>query len=224
MFKNGTIIWDWNGTLLNDVDICLDCINNLLINRGQKSLTIDKYREIFTFPVQDYYVKAGFDFTHEPFDKIAMEFIDLYQKKLPGAAIFQDVEHVLKYFRENNFRQFMVSAMEHQLLIRTVRERNIFDFFEIVSGIEDHFAVSKLENARNIINRLKIDPDTTWLVGDTCHDFEVASELGIHCVLVANGHQSHERITQSGCVVVKQLHEVMAHFKLNQFELQKSKN
>jgi phosphoglycolate phosphatase len=223
MFKNGTIIWDWNGTLLNDVDICLYCINNLLNKRGHNSLSRDKYREIFTFPVQDYYVKAGFDFTHEPFDEIAMEFINLYQEKLPGATIFQDVQPVLEYFRDKNFRQVMVSAMEHQSLLKSVKERNILDFFEVVSGIEDHFAVSKMDNARNIINRLDIDPETTWLIGDTCHDFEVASELGIQCILVAIGHQSHARISLSGCLVFRQLIDLIGHFKLNHFEFQNSK-
>ena len=65
-----TIIWDWNGTLLDDVDICIDIINELLSIRNQQPLTRSRYREIFTFPVKDYYSKAGFDFTQEPFDKI----------------------------------------------------------------------------------------------------------------------------------------------------------
>ncbi|MCK4288095.1 MAG: HAD hydrolase-like protein, partial [Bacteroidales bacterium] len=60
-----TIIWDWNGTLLNDIDICINSINILLEHRNIENLTKEIYKEIFTFPVKDYYSKAGFDFTKE---------------------------------------------------------------------------------------------------------------------------------------------------------------
>ena len=51
------IIWDWNGTLLNDVKLCADIMNNLLKTRSLPTITLEKYREIFTFPVKDYILK-----------------------------------------------------------------------------------------------------------------------------------------------------------------------
>ena len=63
------IIWDWNGTLLDDVDIVIDCMNSLLKKRNLPLLHVDKYKDIFTFPVKDYYSQLGFDFTTEPFEK-----------------------------------------------------------------------------------------------------------------------------------------------------------
>lgn len=51
MFKNiKHIIWDWNGTLFDDVDICVDNINWLLKKYNLPEITKEKYREIFTFP------------------------------------------------------------------------------------------------------------------------------------------------------------------------------
>jgi len=132
MSHNGTIIWDWNGTLLNDVDICLECINSLLAKRRHPELNREKYVQIFTFPVRDYYVKAGFDFTHESFDKIAIEFIQAYHQKLPDANIFPDVTGVLQTFQKNNFLQVIVSAMEHQSLVKSVEEKGIEEYFEII--------------------------------------------------------------------------------------------
>ena len=55
--KYDTIIWDWNGTLLNDVDMCINCMNQLLQPRNIALLDHKKYQEVFTFPVQDYYEK-----------------------------------------------------------------------------------------------------------------------------------------------------------------------
>ncbi|MBN2174905.1 MAG: HAD family hydrolase [Bacteroidales bacterium] len=215
------IIWDWNGTLLNDVDICLDCINHLLESRNHPKLIIEKYKQIFTFPVQDYYVKAGFDFSREPFDIIAMEFIDLYRQKLPLAKIFPETTEVLNVFKRNHYRQVMISAMEHNSLINSVKEKGLENYFDIISGIGDHFAVSKLENARNIIAQLGSEHNNTWMIGDTCHDFEVANDLGLNCLLVANGHQAYDRIKNSDCQVVEDLRETIRFFKLNHLEIKK---
>jgi phosphoglycolate phosphatase len=214
-----TIIWDWNGTLLNDVDICIDVINELLVSRNHMPLNRDRYREIFTFPVRDYYTKAGFDFSNEPFDKIAIEFIELYHKKLVKADIFQEVIAVLEAFKRNNFRQFLVSAMEHDSLVKSVKDKGIYDFFDNISGIHNHFAESKVDMAKKFVKELTIHKYQCCLIGDTIHDYEVANELGIRCLQVANGHQSFERLNTTGCRVVTDLGETLPYFKINHFDL-----
>ena len=62
-----TIIWDWNGTLLDDLDLSLESVNILLEERNLPALSVEKYKDIFCFPIVDYYVKAGFDFEKEAF-------------------------------------------------------------------------------------------------------------------------------------------------------------
>lgn len=57
------ILWDWNGTLLDDVQLCVDALNRLLARYGYpQRYDRDQYRAIFGFPVQEYYARAGFDF------------------------------------------------------------------------------------------------------------------------------------------------------------------
>ena len=214
-----TIIWDWNGTLLNDVDICIDAINHLLVKRNHIPLKKNIYRDIFTFPVKDYYARAGFDFSDESFDKIAMEFIELYHKKLDDAEIFPEVINVLETFKRNRFRQFLVSAMEHDSLVKSVKDKGIYDFFDDISGIHNHFAESKLEMAKKFVNGLKIEKDQCCLIGDTIHDYEVACNLGIPCLQVAGGHQSYGRLASSGCQVVINLNDILSYFGINHNEI-----
>ncbi|MEZ5197914.1 MAG: HAD hydrolase-like protein [Bacteroidales bacterium] len=213
MNNSDTIIWDWNGTLLNDVDICLESINELLDSRNLKPLNKEEYRHIFTFPVRDYYVKAGFDFSKEPFDEVAVEFIDLYHEKLAGTGLFEEVIDVLEFFKQREFKQVMVSAMEHNSLLTSVAHLGIEKYFENINGIDDHFAESKITLARKIINDNFQNGSNITLIGDTLHDAEVAGDLGIDCILVARGHQSHERLLKSGCSVVKDLSEIIEMFK-----------
>jgi phosphoglycolate phosphatase len=62
------IIWDWNGTLLNDMVICIECMNTMLNKRSLPQLSSDHYREVFTFPVREYFLQIGFDFSTEDFE------------------------------------------------------------------------------------------------------------------------------------------------------------
>ena len=72
------IIWDWNGTLLDDCKVCVKSFNRSLKKRNRRPISLDKYRSIFTFPVIDAYKKVGFDFKKESFSKVSNEFVEFY--------------------------------------------------------------------------------------------------------------------------------------------------
>ena len=72
------IIWDWNGTLLDDRWLCVDSINLSLRKRNLPEINEQKYLDIFCFPVEKYYQKLGFDFEKEPFTVSGSEFISNY--------------------------------------------------------------------------------------------------------------------------------------------------
>ena len=72
------IIWDWNGTLLDDRWLCIEAINKTLSKRNMNTVTDNEYVELFCFPVKDYYKKLGFDFIREPFSSLGTDFVDYY--------------------------------------------------------------------------------------------------------------------------------------------------
>jgi phosphoglycolate phosphatase len=207
MQKN-TILWDWNGTLLNDVQMCVNCMNVLLQKRRLPLLTLEKYRNVFGFPVKDYYQKIGFDFSVEDFEIPAKEFMDLYHEFLPDTGLFPCAEEVLAFFQKQGFRQYIISAMEHDSLVKTLKARNIDAYFEAVSGINNIYAGGKTEMARRFLSQLGRDTGQMIFIGDTLHDLEVAEALEIDYLLVAAGHQSVKVLKAKTDRVVKRLSEV----------------
>ena len=203
-----TILWDWNGTLLDDTEICRQIVNGLLKKRGLAELSFHRYQDIFTFPVKDYYEEAGFDFSKEDFKVPADEFIQSYHQKIESAKLHDQAQQTLQYFKQNNYLQFIVSAMEHQTLVQNITERDIFDYFEHISGIDNHYAHSKTENAIQLISDHNIDPAEVCLIGDTIHDFEVAEKIQCKCILISAGHQSRERLKTTGSPVLNSLSEI----------------
>ena len=45
------VIWDWNGTLLDDAVATVKAVNSMLHNRKLGSITLKEYREHITYPV-----------------------------------------------------------------------------------------------------------------------------------------------------------------------------
>jgi len=204
-----TIIWDWNGTLLNDLDHCISTINVLLEKRNLPVLNHHRYKEVFSFPVKDYYQKIGFDFSKEDFAIPAREFIDLYDNGVNQCPLHQSAIDVISHFQKKGIRQFVLSAMKQNMLEITLKQNGIFDFFEGVAGLNDHYAVSKIERGKELIQKFKIDKKSAYIIGDTNHDYEVARELGTSCILIADGHQSEQRLRQTGATVIAALESLL---------------
>ena len=88
------ILWDWNGTLLDDMWLCVDVINVLLKKYNKPVLSLIDYQKHFDFPVKDYYERIGFDFKQTPFEIVGTEFINGYYKRWQECKLHKDVEFV----------------------------------------------------------------------------------------------------------------------------------
>ena len=104
------IIWDWNGTLLDDRWLCVEAINETLSKRNMNTITDDEYLEIFCFPVKDYYEKLGFDFNKEPFSVSGTEFVDYYNSKFHEPRLQTGVKEALKSVLDAGLTQSILSA------------------------------------------------------------------------------------------------------------------
>ncbi len=203
-------MWDWNGTLLNDTYYCVSTMNSLLADRGLPLLDTKKYREVFSFPVKEYYQTIGFDFSKEDFSIPAYQYIDLYIRGFNQCSLQESTVEVLNFFRAKGVRQFVLSAMEHGMLEETLKQKGILHFFEGIAGLTDHYAVSKVDQGKMMMKIFGIEQGKTLMIGDTVHDFEVADALGITCVLVADGHQSAERLHETGAKVIGNLRQLIS--------------
>ncbi|MFN2395121.1 MAG: HAD family hydrolase [Bacteroidales bacterium] len=205
-----TILWDWNGTLLDDMGLCIESMNRLLKQRKLPLLCSDRYLQVFTFPVKDYYSKLGFDFTREPFEIPAEEFIVHYTAGISHVSLFDDAVSVLEYFEKKGYRQYIISAMEHNALIQSVKERNILHLFHKIAGINDNLAFGKTTIAQQLIIREKIDVSRCIFIGDTLHDAEVARDINVKSLLISRGHQHHERLKKTGNPVLNSLSDIIS--------------
>ena len=203
-----TIIWDWNGTLLDDLDLSLESVNVLLKERNIPTLSIEKYKDIFGFPVVDYYVKAGFDFEKEAFEVPAKQYVKLYAAGASELKLFPDVVDTLTFFKENNYRQIVLSAMKDDNLKLMIHNAEISHFFDGIFGIKDNYAREKVSLGKQVVENLKLNPAECLMIGDTLHDAEVAEECGFNCILFSGGHVSKQRLETKEKKIINSLSEL----------------
>lgn len=202
------IIWDWNGTLLDDAWLCVDIMNGVLSRRGMPVITLQKYQELFNFPVIDYYVRLGFDFEKEPFEIVGTEFIDYYEERRHEVLLQKDVQTVLMAVRDAGLTQSLLSAYKQSTLDELVAYHQLSDYFLKIMGLDNHYAHSKVEIGKEWMNEMQYGNHEVLFVGDTVHDHEVAAAIGADCVLVPGGHQQREKLEACGVPVLSSLREV----------------
>jgi len=207
------IIWDWNGTLLNDAWLCREAVNVLLERRGMPLLSLERYQEIFDFPLPKYYAAAGFNFEVEPFDLVGSEFLEEYHRRLPECDLHQDIHETLDAAEAAGCRQALLSAYQHDALQRAMERYRLTHRFEWVWGVNGHHAEGKIARGQALFEEMRCPADTTLLIGDTGHDAEVARAMGVECVLLARGNQARHRLLAHGVKVFDDLHSLRKHLE-----------
>ena len=179
-----------------------------------KMISLEKYREIFTFPVKDYYLELGFDLEKEPFEISGLEFIKAYEKRKYDARLYPEVFFLLNELSKRGISHSILSAQHQALLNDLTQFYNIHDYFISIIGLDNHFAKSKIENGIEWMSRTNLNHQEILMIGDTNHDFEVARAIGIDCILLSHGHHCSSRLKKTGTLVFQNLMDVLSFFKI----------
>ena len=202
------IIWDWNGTLLDDLDYCVEIMNATLQRRGLPGLDRARYHAVFDFPVRDYYARLGFDPAQDSFEALSVEFITAYDARRLECRLQPDARRILAAVQAAGLTQSLLSAYRHETLLEIVGHFGLTPHFAHLAGLDNIYAHSKAALGRIQVAKLGLPPHEIVLIGDTLHDLEVARELGVDCVLVAAGHHPAEKLRRHHDRVLDSLAEL----------------
>ena len=190
------VFFDFNGTVIDDINLALDVLNMMLRKYEYKEKTRKEYLDAFGFPVYDYYDKV-FDLSKESFDVLAAEFTDLYYNvcKTP-VPIHEGFYQVIDWLHINGIKCVLLSATKQDLLERQIKTYKLEGCFDYVIGVRDIYATSKIKFGINFMKENNINPIDCIMIGDTIHDAEVSKALGIDFLIYTKGHQSRHRLIE----------------------------
>jgi phosphoglycolate phosphatase len=206
------IIWDWNGTLLDDTSLCVDVLNGLLARRGRAPITVADYRENFGFPVIKFYDYLGFDTDVDSFDQVSREFIADYEARwFDECHLHFEVSEVLRQMSAVGLTHSVLSAAKQEALEAGIHHFGIRKYFTGLAGTDNIHAQGKVARGQQWIQQVPCRLEELVIVGDTLHDFEVAEAVGVDCVLLSHGHHTADRLLATGRPVLESL-PVLADF------------
>ena len=203
------VLWDWNGTLLDDLTYAIGVRNRTFPAFGLPRIgSVAEYHRQFTFPVRRYYERAGV--TDETFVAVAHAWMAEYVRGFDAVPLHGDAVEALARFAAAGVRQAVLSATRRDMLESQIARFPIRAYFTDVLGLSDIYARSKEAVGLDYLARCGVPAASTLMIGDTLHDAEVARAMGTGCVLVARGHQSRETLLTAGVPVMDTLLEAAA--------------
>lgn len=192
------IIWDWNGTIVDDSWLSLESLNSILSDFNIPEISQNYYRENFSFPVADFYRKIGFDASDEVFKKVGVTFMQRFNAKRFQCSLQKGVLDFIKELNTLGVKQSILSAYRQDFLKETVQYFKIDQYMSQIVGLDDIYANSKLNLGLKYIESVTAPKSEILYIGDTNHDFETARAMGVECRLIALGHQTKDVLEKTG--------------------------
>ena len=189
------ILWDWNGTLLDDTQAALDTLNTMLARRGAKPIAMEFFRDHFAFPCRPFYDTIGMHVEDDEWDALAKEYHDLYAEQ--PKRLNRETIAALEAVKRSGAKQSIISALRQDLLDEATSFYGVASYMECVYGVDNLDGASKLDRALELMNHIAPQvgeqPDVV-LIGDALHDKEVADALKVRCVLCGQGSHASWRL------------------------------
>ncbi len=207
IIKYSYIIWDWNGTLLDDLSASLTSVNDMLERRKMEPIDVVRYRECISTPIRGFYEKV-FDLEKEDYSEILREYNEGYLYHLEKCGLSAGATELLELFDKAGVKQIIVSSSNNEQLNINVKKYGIWDVFDAISGAADYMATSKIERAIAYLDKENARKEEVLVIGDLVHDAEMANKIGAECILLSSGHERPERLISSDAKIVDSLSEV----------------
>lgn len=208
-YKN--IIWDYNGTIIDDAQLAVDAENVVLKSYGLPEIDLAFYLKECEMPIIGFYRKIFPDFDSYDFSEIAHRFVHNYDKLFPTANVFPEAVKMIKNLYSQGVRQAVISGFESKRLKDSLKGFGLAQYFEFMSGSDDIDCGDKSDRAVAVCKRNGFSPKETLFIGDMYHDYETAQKVGADCVLVARGHQGAEVLRKYGIIVLDSAEELLGY-------------
>ncbi len=184
------VFWDWNGTIIDDLEANFSVINTLLLTREKDTISLPQYRQAFTFPIKEFYNRVGLPISGEEYEQLVRDYWKLYKSKACDIALMDGVLDVLYALEKKQIKQYILSASDKKMIFDQVSICGVQSLFEDVIAPQDRYAIGKVELAKQWMSDNNIPTSNVIMIGDTLHDFETAKSINIDCALVNKGHQN----------------------------------
>lgn len=206
------LVWDWNGTLLDDIHAVLGATNAAFAEVDLAPITLEQYRETYCVPIPRFYERLmGRLPTPAEWERMDTLFNRHYTEQRRACALTEGVEDLLTRWRLGGRSQSLLSMYGHEHLVPVVRGYGIERHFVRVDGRTGPSGGSKAQHMERHFEVLgDIAPESAVVIGDAVDDAVAAAHVGARAVLYTGGSHSRSSLEAAGVPVVDTLAEAVA--------------
>lgn len=206
------LVWDWNGTLLDDTGAVIEASNAAFEEIGLAPITLERYRELYCVPVPLFYERLlGRLPTEEEWALMDGAFHRHYWARADACGLTDGAAELLAAAREFGRTQSLLSLAPHERLVPLVRQYGIEEWFVRVDGRTGHSTSGKAEHMVRHLRALDgVPPERVVVIGDAADDAVAATHVGARAVLYTGGSHSRTSLEAAGVPVVDTLAEAVA--------------
>lgn len=206
------VVWDWNGTLLDDLTLVIDSVNHAVKRFDAGPFDVEDYRSHYTRPVKLFYEKLlERPLAEADWHRLDDDFHDAYRQGLPDALLAEDAHEALQEVAEaDHTGQSLLSMFWHDELVPAVRRRGIDSYFSRIDGLRGERGPSKTQYLLEHLSVQDVSPFSTVLIGDALDDAAAAHEVGAQAILYHGGSHFRAELEEVGVPVVDSLIEAVS--------------
>lgn len=205
------LVWDWNGTVLDDFPIILRATNESFREAGLPEITADQYRTQIKMPIRAFYTDIlGYEPSDEQWEVLDETFHRHYVQGEKEARLSAGLPTLLQEWADRGRTQSLLSMYHDDKLVPVVRHHGIADYFALVQGTTPPRPPRKGLHLADHLRRLDVDPSTVVLIGDSPDDAHAAESVGARVVLYTGGFTAVPSLRATGAPIVDTLAEAVA--------------
>ncbi|GAA4457261.1 HAD family hydrolase [Phytohabitans houttuyneae] len=202
------LVWDWNGTLLDDLPLVVSSTNAAFASVSAPELSADAHRAAFRRPVADFYAEVlGRALEEGEFGRLDKIFHDAYRLGLTSCGLAQDATTAMSSWTGT---QSLLSMWFHHELVPEVERRGLTALLARIDGLPGTLGGDlKAEHLARHLYALGVDGSSAVLIGDSVDDADAAASVGARCVLYTGGFTDPARLRAVGVPVADSLVEAV---------------
>jgi phosphoglycolate phosphatase-like HAD superfamily hydrolase len=209
--KASHVVWDWNGTLLNDNHAVLAAVNEVCAGFGRPGLNWGEWQAAYARPMRVSYeqiLQRALD--EEEWARVDKLYHERYDALLHTCELASGTLDVLRACTDSGRTQSLLSMWFHARLTPTVEQYGLTTYFTRVDGLSgDVGGGSKAESLVRHLEAQQLDPASVVLIGDVVDDGLAAQAAGTQCVLVSTGAMTTEALEATGAPVTDSIAEAL---------------
>ena len=205
------IIFDWSGTLVDDLPAVLKASNFVLAQSGKPAMSLAQFRAEFQLPFTGFYDRHA---PEVPMPQLEEWFHAAYRQSQASVTEIPHARAFLEFCRARQFRTFLLSTV-HGDHFKTQCRHNGFDAF-IDKPYTDVW--DKREKIHELLRENQLQPEETLFIGDMEHDIATAKHGGVHSCAVLTGYNTLEQLRAAEPdLIVEHLSELRGLLEKNDF-------